>query len=158
VDAARLIVRRAARADLSAIVALYAADCVAAGRPSVESDDPAPYLAAFDEIEADPRTALYVASLEERVVGALQLVLLRHLTYRGSRVAQVEAVHVAEDMRNRGIGARLMHFAIDEAMRAGCQRMQLTSNKRRRDAHRFYERLGFVASHEGMKLTLGNVG
>jgi len=81
--------------------------------------------------------------------------VLRQLSHRGGHVAQVESVHVASDLRRRGIGEAMMRHAIEEARRRGCHRLQLTSNKRRVDAHRFYTRLGFVQSHEGFKLPLG---
>ena len=118
----------------------------AAGHGALE-----PYLDAFDDIAADPRSALYVARLGEGVVGTFQLIVLQHLSHRGGRVAQIESVHVASDVRRRGIGEAMMRHAIDEARRHGCHRVQLMSNKRRVDAHRFYTRLGFVASHEGFK-------
>jgi GNAT superfamily N-acetyltransferase len=121
-------------------------------------DDLAPYLEAFDEIAADPRSDLYVATVGARVVGTFQLTVQRHLAYRGGRAAVVESVHVASDMRRRGVGEAMMRFAVDVARRRGCHRVQLTSNKRRRDAHRFYERLGFVASHEGFRLTTETPG
>ncbi|HEX4512917.1 MAG TPA: GNAT family N-acetyltransferase, partial [Polyangiaceae bacterium] len=78
-------------------------------------------------------------------------------SFGGARAMLVEAVHVQESERNRGIGETMMRFAIDEARRRGCQRVQLTSNKKRTDAHRFYERLGFTRSHEGFKLMLKDV-
>jgi GNAT superfamily N-acetyltransferase len=150
---AALVVRRATRDDLRAVVGLYAEDAPA-GREDAELVEAAPYLDAFADLDSDPRSTLYVAELVGRVVGTFQVTWLRHLTYRGGRVALIEAVHVAAPERSRGIGEVMMRFAIDEARRRGCHRMQLTSNKNRKDAHRFYERLGFVASHEGMKLAL----
>ncbi len=109
---------------------------------------------AFDDIDARPNDTLYVADIGGRVVGTFQLTILRYLTYAGARVGLIEAVEVAEGERNKGIGSQMMRFAIDEARRQKCNRVQLTSNKRRKDAHRFYERLGFVATHEGLKLFL----
>ena len=148
-------IRPAAREDVSAILALLADDELASHpERGGHGDDLAPYLEAFDEIAADPRSDVYVATIDGRVVGTFQLTTIRHLTYRGGRVAVVESVHVASDARRRGIGEAMMRFAIEEARRRGCHRVQLTSNKRRTDAHRFYQRLGFVASHEGMKLAL----
>ena len=97
---------------------------------------------------------LIVAEENDRVIGTLQLTFLRYLLYGGARVALVESVQVAASERSRGVGAAMMRFAIDEARRRGCHRVQLTSNEARKDAHRFYERLGFVASHEGFKLYL----
>jgi len=146
------VIRRATRADVPAIRDLYAGDYLSAGKDVAGSLEAA--LEAFDDIEARPDDTLYVAELDGRVVGTLQLTILRYLTYGGARVALIEAVHVAESERSRGIGRAMMRVAIEEARRRGCNRVQLTSNKRRKDAHRFYERLGFVASHEGFKLWL----
>ncbi len=145
-------IRRATRDDVPAIRALYEADYLAAGRDVTGSLEAA--LEEFDDIEARPHDTLYVADVGGRVVGTFQLTILRYLTYAGARVALVEAVEVAESERDKGIGSEMMRFAIAEARRHECNRVQLTSNKRRSDAHRFYERLGFVATHEGFKLFL----
>jgi GNAT superfamily N-acetyltransferase len=142
-------IRRATRDDVPSIVAMYASGSLHGHEP-LDADR----TDAFAEIDADPRQMLCVAEIEGRVVGTFQLTLLRYLSYAGARAMLVEAVHVLESERNRGIGAEMMRFAIDEAKRRGCNRVQLTSNKKRKDAHRFYERLGFVASHEGFKLFL----
>jgi GNAT superfamily N-acetyltransferase len=151
---ASLVVRPARREEVPAIVALYDADAV--GAKHEDLSDLAPYLDAFDAIAVDPHTDLYVAQLGHRLVGTFQVTWLRHLSHRGGRAALVEAVHVAQDERSRGIGEVMMRFAIDEARRRGCHRIQLTSNKARIDAHRFYARLGFVASHEGIRLSLAS--
>jgi GNAT superfamily N-acetyltransferase len=143
-------IRRATADDVADIVALYNADYLHAGREPQVGD----WKSAFAEISSDPREMLMVAEREGRVIGTFQITFLRHLTYGGARVALVEAVHVAASERSRGVGAEMMRFVIDEARRRGCNRVQLTSNKARKDAHRFYERLGFVASHEGFKLFL----
>jgi GNAT superfamily N-acetyltransferase len=92
-----------------------------------------------------------VAEIEGRIVGTFQLTYLRQLTLRGGLVAQIEAVRVAAPLRSRGLGAEMMRWAMGEARARGCARMQLTSDKRREDAHRFYRRLGFKQSHEGFK-------
>jgi GNAT superfamily N-acetyltransferase len=151
---ASLVIRRAARDDVGAILGLYADDPFGSGRDRLSSESLAEYLVAFDEIDADPRSTIYLAESTGRVVGTFQITVLRHLIHRGAKIAQIEAVHVAADHRRRRIGEAMMRFAIDLARQDGCGRMQLTSNKRRTDAHRFYERLGFVASHAGMKLIL----
>jgi len=148
----RPVIRRATRADVPAIRDLYAGDYLSANKDVVGSLGAA--LEAFDDIEARPDDTLYVAEIDGRVVGTLQLTILRYLTYGGARVGLIEAVHVAESERNRGIGRAMMRAAIEEARRRGCNRVQLTSNKQRKDAHRFYERLGFLTSHEGFKLWL----
>ncbi len=112
------------------------------------------YAAAFARIAADPNQLLVVGALDGRVVATLQLTFLQYLMHKGRQICLVEAVRVAKPERRRGFGDRLMGWAIAEAKRRNCARVQLTTNKQRKDAHRFYERLGFVASHEGMKLAL----
>ncbi|AKV01390.1 GCN5-related N-acetyltransferase [Labilithrix luteola] len=112
------------------------------------------YAEALAAIHTDPNNALLVAEIEGRVVGAFQLTILQYVAYRGGRVALIENVIVDPTARRRGVGESMMRWAIEEARRRGCFRVQLTSNKVRTRAHRFYERLGFVASHEGMKLAL----
>ncbi len=145
-------VRLATEADLPAILHLLFAD---RATPSDELEADAPcYAAAFREMQASGTNATWVAEDAGHIVGTLQLTFLRHLMRRGTLVAQVESVRVDAAHRRGGIGAAMMRWAIDEARRRGCSRVQLTSNKSRKDAHRFYERLGFVASHVGMKLDL----
>ena len=95
-----------------------------------------------------------MAEGEGRVLGVLQLTFIRHVGYRGGRVAQIENVIVAPEARSRGVGSVLMQEAIARARAAGCFRVQLTSNNARTRAHVFYERLGFLRSHQGMKLAL----
>lgn len=147
-----LAIRRARRDDVPALVALYADDVHGAARET--PDDLAPYYAAFDAMAAEPHQELVVAEQEGRVVGTLQLTFIRQLSGRGGTVAQLEAVRIARDLRGRGLGGELLAWAIARARAAGCRRVQLTTNKSRVDAQRFYARLGFVASHEGMKLAL----
>jgi GNAT superfamily N-acetyltransferase len=144
--------RRAVPDDLPEVVALLAADQLGVHREA--ADDLQPYRAAFDAITADPAHLLVVAVEAGRVVGTMQLSFIPGLARRGAWRAQVEAVRVHENVRNRGVGARMIGWAIDESRRRGCALVQLTTDKRRTDAHRFYERLGFVGSHEGMKLHL----
>jgi GNAT superfamily N-acetyltransferase len=145
-------VRRAAREDVEAIVELIAADQIGATR---DGGDLAPYEHAFAGIDADPAQLLVVVTdPHSTVVGTLQLTVIAGLARRGARRGQIEAVRVHRDLRGRGLGHSLIAWAIDEARRRDCALVQLTSDKRRADAHRFYERLGFVASHEGFKLHL----
>jgi GNAT superfamily N-acetyltransferase len=147
-----MLLRRARRQDVAAIVALYADDVLGAARETPDALDR--YYAAFDELVGDANQELIVAERDGVVVGTLQLTYLRHLSHGGSRVAQIEAVRVAAALRGGGLGAEMMRWAIARARAAGCVRVQLTSNKDRVDAHRFYERLGFSRSHEGFKLYL----
>ena len=149
-----LVIRRAGRADLPAIVHLLADDRLGATREAVVDPLPASYSAAFDAIDRDPNHVLAVAEAGGRVVGVLQLTFLPYLTYQGSWRALIEGVRVASDQRSSGIGRQLIEWAIDRARAHGCRIVQLTSDKSRAEAIRFYERLGFVASHEGLKLRL----
>jgi GNAT superfamily N-acetyltransferase len=144
--------REAALDDLPEVVALLAADQLGIHRES--ADELAPYRAAFDAITADPTHLLVVAVDGGRIIGTMQLSFIPGLARRGAWRAQIEAVRVHEAARNRGVGARMIEWAVEVARNRGCALVQLTTDKRRTDAHRFYERLGFVASHEGMKLAL----
>jgi GNAT superfamily N-acetyltransferase len=147
--------RRARRDDVPAIVELIAADQLGASRDGVRDDaDLAAYAAAFDAIDADPAHLLVVAEAAGQVVGTLQLSFLPGLARRGALRAQIEAVRVAGTCRGSGLGAAMIGWAIEESRRRGCALVQLTTDKTRTGAHRFYQRLGFVASHEGMKLAL----
>ena len=146
-----IVLRRAAAADLPAIVALLTDDPLGATR---EVAGPAPYERAFAAVDADPAHLLVVADDAGEVVGTLQLSFLPGLSRGGALRAQVEAVRVHADSRGVGLGQALLTWAVDEARRRGCALVQLTTDKSRRDAHRFYDRLGFVASHEGYKLQL----
>ncbi len=152
-----MIIREATRADLPAVLALVAADAIREVAEDVGRDGaPAPgYVAAYEEITADPNALLLVGVLDGEVVATCQVNFLRHLMYHGGLVGQVESVRTAAGLRGQGIGTALMEWVLAECRRRGAVRLQLTSNAARTDAHRFYERLGFVASHVGMKRYLG---
>jgi GNAT superfamily N-acetyltransferase len=145
--------RRAVRDDVPAIVQLLAEDELGAGGdgPSAGLE---PYLRAFELVDADPAHLLVVAEADGEVVGTLQLSVLPSLPHRGALRGQLEGVHVQADRRRGGLGAAMVGWAVEEARRRGCAQVQLTSQKRRTDAHRFYERLGFTKSHDGFKLRL----
>lgn len=112
------------------------------------------YVEAFAAIDADPNNELIVAELEGAVVGMLQITFLPYLTYQGRWRALIEGVRVCASVRSQGIGAALIQHAIDRARSRSCVMVQLTTDRTRDEALRFYERLGFVASHHGMKLHL----
>jgi GNAT superfamily N-acetyltransferase len=155
VDPGPVILRRARAEDVAAIIGLLAADQIGVTRDGVrDAEDLAVYRAAFRAIDADPAQVLVVAEAGGEVVGTMQLSFLPGLARRGALRAQIEAVRVASNMRGNGLGAAMMEWAIGEARHRGCALVQLTTDKSRTDAHRFYERLGFIRSHEGMKLTL----
>lgn len=150
----RIIFRDARREDLPAIVALLANDPLGAKRERFADPLPDCYRRAFEAIAADPNNRLIVAEHDGRVIGTLQLTFIPNITYQGGVRAQIEGVRVNDACRSRRIGRRLFEWAIEEARRHGCHMVQLTADKTRPDAHRFYESLGFTASHLGMKLHL----
>lgn len=125
--------------------------------PPEEPGLTAAQMEAFDAIAAHPDNEIVVAALDGEVVGTLQLTFIPGLSFQGAWRAQVEGVRVRGDLRNRRIGTRLMEWAIGRARDRGCRLVQLMSNQRRLDARRFYERLGFSASHVGMKLHLAKI-
>jgi GNAT superfamily N-acetyltransferase len=147
-----VIFREAVRADLPAIVALLADDVLGKARDFNVVDDA--YERAFADIDSDPRNLLVVAEDDGTVVACLQVTYIPGLGRHGTERALVEAIRVRSDRRGKGFGAQLMKWVIEQARVRGCGLLQLTTDKSRPDAHRFYERLGFVASHEGMKLPL----
>lgn len=144
--------RPATRADLSAIVALIAADQLGAAREVAGEPLAACYVDAFTAIADDPNQLLAVAEVGGAVVGTLQLTFIPGLSRKGSWRGQIEAVRVAETCRGAGLGARFMEWAIARCRERGCSLVQLTSDCTREDAHRFYARLGFEGSHVGYKL------
>ena len=150
---AEVIFRRATRDDLPAIMTLLADDDIARARGGYDTGLP---TEAFARIDADPRNELIVASTEDdgAIVGTCQLTFIPGLSRGGAERMTIEAVRVRTDLRGAGIGRRMMEFALDRARARGCTLAQLTTDKRRADAHRFYASLGFVASHEGMKKAL----
>lgn len=148
---ARLELRRAGPEDVVPIVAMILDDQISASR---EIPDLGPYEDAFRRIDGDPAQLLLAAGLDGEVVGTLQLTVIPGLARAGALRAQIEAVRVRADLRSRGIGEAMVQWAVDEAARRGCALVQLTTDKRRTDAHRFYARLGFTASHEGFKLPI----
>lgn len=150
-----LVLRAAEADDLPAIVRLLAEDQLGASRDGItDAADLQPYLRAFEAVDADPAHLLLVAADSEQVVATMQLSFIPGLARRGALRAQIEAVRVRQDYRSNGLGAALIDWAIGESRSRGCALVQLTTDKSRADAHRFYERLGFVASHEGLKLML----
>jgi ribosomal protein S18 acetylase RimI-like enzyme len=151
-----LLRRRATRADLPRLLELLVDDEFGRARDTPAGDDPA-YAQAFAAIEADPNQLLLVGALQEPapdVVAMLQLTFIPGLSRHGAWRANIESVRVANHLRGRGIGAWLIGEALQIARERGARFAQLTSDKRHTDAHRFYARLGFYASHEGFKLAL----
>ena len=146
-------IRPAQAEDLPEIIALLADDDLGLDRERGGFPDDA-YLQAFAEIDRDARNELVVMEEEGRIVATLQLTFLPSLTHLGGERAQIEGVRVAADHRGAGVGRRLLEWVVSRAEERGCRMVQLTTDKRRSDAQRFYEGLGFEATHEGMKLHL----
>ncbi|MFJ8629026.1 GNAT family N-acetyltransferase [Kitasatospora sp. NPDC093550] len=151
-DRTDLTIRRATEADLPAIVAMLADDPLGATRES--PDDLTPYRAAFARIDGDPHQHLVVAERAGRTIGTLQLTVVPCLARKGSTRTIIEAVRIHADERGTGLGTVLIQWAIERSRELGADLVQLTSDATRTDAHRFYERLGFVQSHLGFKLKL----
>lgn len=149
-----MLIRPARRDDVPAIVALLADDLLGRGRETVGNPLPAAYWQAFDDIAAQSGNSLLVAERDGPVIGCLQLTIIPGLSRGGMKRGQIEAVRIGASCRGLGVGEQLIRHAIDLARAEGCGLVQLTG-KSRDAAHRFYERLGFVASHVGMKLELG---
>lgn len=149
-----LIFRQAERADVPCIVALLADDRLGGEREDAGKEIADSYWAAFDTVARTEGAEQWVVARDGHVVGCFQLHFLPGLSLRGGLRAQIEAVRVAADFRGQGLGSRIVRWAIARARDKGCVLVQLTTNKQRRDAQRFYERLGFRATHAGMKLPL----
>jgi ribosomal protein S18 acetylase RimI-like enzyme len=147
-------IRRARLADLPAIVALLADDDFGESREDSTTPLIRSYIDAFHAIDDDPNQLLAVLEAHGRTVGTLQISFIPGLSYRGAWRGQLEAVRIASDCRNMGLGTQLIDWAVAECRKRGCTQIQLLTNRQRAAAHRFYERLGFVGSHFGYKLVL----
>lgn len=144
----------ATREHVPQLVAMLADDVLGAKREQYEDPLPEAYYTAFDAIDKDPNHDLIIAVLEDQLVGFLQLTFLPYLTYVGGWRALIEGVRVSKACRGQGIGRALLEEAIRRAERKPCHVVQLTTDKSRPEAMAFYASLGFIASHEGMKLHL----
>ena len=149
-----MIVRDARREDVPAIVAMLADDTLGQSRERFEDPLPQPYWDAFAAIDGDENNRLLVAEIDGTVAACLQLTFIPGLSRLGAERAQIESVRVTSAHRGGGLGRKLIEAAIAMAREHGSQLVQLTTDKSRADARRFYESLGFVASHDGMKLSL----
>ncbi|MFE0510996.1 GNAT family N-acetyltransferase [Streptomyces sp. NPDC058964] len=147
-----LEIRAVTADDIPAVVGMLADDPLGARRES--PDDLTPYLTALERLADDPNQHVVVAVREDRIVGTLQLTIIPGLSRRGATRSVIEGVRIHADERGSGLGTQLIEWAIDESRRQNCQLVQLTSDVSRTDARRFYERLGFTASHVGFKLQL----
>jgi GNAT superfamily N-acetyltransferase len=146
--------REATAADLPTIVAILADDDLGRGREDASLPVDDAYIRAFHAIVTDPHQHFILAEISGSIVGFFQLSLIPGLSRRGAWRGNIESVRVVKSLRGNGIGREMLRHAIAFCREHGCRLVQLTSDKRRSEAHRFYGELGFVASHEGFKLQL----
>ena len=148
-----MIFRKATKKDVPFIVQLIADDELGNLRENYQEPLPESYIKAFENINADSTQELIVIENEaQKIVGTLQLSFIQYLTYQGGIRAQIEAVRIHKDLRGKGLGKQLFEWAINRAKQRKAHVLQLTTDKKRPEALAFYKRLGFVDSHEGMKL------
>ena len=147
-----MIFRKATKADIPFIVKMLANDKLGKLREDYRNPLPAQYYSAFENINTDPNQELIVVEYEGEVIGTLQLSFIQYLTYQGGIRAQIEAVRIREDLRGGGLGQQMFEWAIARAKARKAHILQLTTDKSRPEALHFYEKLGFKATHEGMKL------
>ena len=149
-----LIFRRATEADVPAIIRLLADDMLGSSRETTDAESLPQYLSAFRVVDADANQFVLVVDDGTAIVGTLQLTFIAGLAHRGLKRGQIEAVRVARDRRGENIGEKMIAWAIEKCRRERCGIVQLTTDKSRTDAHRFYDRLGFKPSHIGYKMKL----
>lgn len=140
--------------DLDRIVAMLADDVLGSKRERYEQPLPDSYINAFNAINSDPNNELIVACEGDEVVGVQQITFTPYITHQGGWRATIEGVRTLSSVRGKGVGTELIKWGIHRAKERGCHLVQLTTDKKREDALRFYERLGFVATHEGLKMKL----
>ena len=146
--------RNATLADLPKIVEMLADDFLGNQRERFETPLSESYLRAFEEIDVDHNNELVVVEQNGEIVGTLQLTFIPSISFQGGKRAQIESVRVTTNKRGQGIGKKMFEWAIKRAREKNCRMIQLSTNNDRADAQRFYENLGFKASHVGMKLYL----
>ena len=149
-----LIARKMQKADLGIVVSLLADDALGRSREVKASVVHADYLRAFEQIQSDVNQYAAIFEINGETIGCLQITFIPGLSRRGSLRGQIEGVRVSRDFREKGYGAKMIAWAIKKCRDRGCRMVQLTSDKTRENAIQFYEKLGFVRSHEGFKLTL----
>lgn len=145
--------RKANKQDVIEIVKMIADDKLGALREDFQDPLPEKYYSAFENISNDPNQELIVVDTEVgQIIGTLQLSFIQYLTYKGGIRAQIESVRIRKDQRGKGIGEQMFLWAIERSKERGAHLLQLTTDKKRPEALKFYEKLGFVGSHEGLKL------
>lgn len=151
---AEIAFRRAKRTDIAVIVAMLADDKLGSSREDIREPLAEAYLKAFEAIDTDPNQFLAMMTEADRVVGTLQLTFIAGLSRRGALRGQIESVRVIRDRQGTGLGQKMIEWAVDQCRERGCAIVQLTTDRSRLDAHRFYERLGFKQTHLGYKIDL----
>jgi len=149
-----MIIRPARREDVPQIIAIYGMDILKGSQELIADPLPTMYFDAFESIDANPNQVLLVAEENAEIMGSLQITFIQHLLSQARRRAVIEAVFIHPSHQGAGVGTALVQEAIKLSLEANCTALELTTDKKRERAHRFYERLGFKASHEGFKLTL----
>ena len=144
--------RKAVREDVPAIIEMIVDDDLGKLRENLQDPLPKEYYRAFESIDSNEDQELIVVEQEGKIIGTMQLTFLQYLTYQGGIRAQIEAVRIHRNQRGKGLGETFLQWAIDHAKERGVHLIQLTTDKKRPEALKFYEKLGFKASHEGMKL------
>ena len=147
-----LVIRKAVLQDVDTIVRIVNAGGPDGPRQTLPNVLPTDYFSAFETIDQDPHQLLMVVEKEATVIATFHLSFLTYLAAAGQPDMQIEAVHVVASHRRLGIGTLMLEWAIEEARKRNCRRVQLTTDKRRTEAHPIYRKLGFVFSHEGAKL------
>ena len=150
----QLTFRAATVNDLAALIQMLADDFLGATREDTSEPMNQAYLDAFTAIDQDPNNELIVTEQDGVIIGMLQLTFIPYLTYTGSWRCLIEGVRVSTHHRGQGIGTHIFEWAIARAKQKRCALIQLTSNKQRPEAIKFYQALGFTASHEGFKYDL----
>lgn len=153
-ESKKVTFRKALEKDLDFIVQMLADDVLGSTRERYEQPLPESYLNAFKAIESDPNNELVVACNGDEIVGVQQITFTPYLTRQGGWRATIEGVRIASTARGKGIGSKLIEYAVQRSKERGCHIVQLTTDKKREEALHFYEQLGFKASHEGLKLHL----
>ena len=151
-----LIARRMQKADLGIVVNLLADDELGRSREDKAKDVHADYLRAFEHIDSDANQYAAIFEINGEIIGCLQVTFIPGLSRRGSLRGQIEGVRISHGFRGKGYGTKMIAWAIKKCRDRGCRMVQLTSDKKRENAIQFYERLGFIKSHEGFKLTLAD--
>jgi N-acetylglutamate synthase-like GNAT family acetyltransferase len=150
----KITVRKATISDLPTVISLLSDDQLGSTREEIKHPLPLFYRQAFERIKKETGNDFYVALIGGDIVGCMQLTFISGLSRKGMTRLQIESVRVASELRSKSIGRQMMKYAIELAKSSGCGLVQLTTDQTRKDAHRFYEKLGFTASHVGMKLDL----